>query len=281
MRFQNVIEQVYFRPWLITEEGWSAVERIVAAHVLDANSLPALHAALDRRAERPTEDLFGDPLPQATVENGIGVIPIHGTITMRASLLAKSCGAVDLLDVREELRAMLGNAEVRAIVLDVASPGGGVSGVAELAEEIAAADKPVVAFAGEMMASAAYWISAGAQKIYAAPSAIIGSIGVFVPWIDQTKAFEARGLKVELIKAGIYKGAGYPGTALTDAQRELVQAGVTATHDEFKAFITSQRSRVKPETMEGQTFSGKSAIAARLVDARADSLDEVIAYLRA
>lgn len=269
MRFQRIIEQTYFTPWLITEQGWQSVHAIVEAHVLE------------RRAERPTEDIWGDPLPVMTVADGIATIPIHGVIGRKLGMLEKSCGAVDTQDISADVQSALANHSVRSIILDVDSPGGTVSGTPELAQEIADANKqkPVYAFANDLMASAAYWLSAGAQKVYASPSATVGSIGVFMPHVDRTKAFEAAGIKVDLIKSGKYKGAGYPGTSLSEEQRALLQADVNETHDAFKAFVKTYRKTAKDDAMEGQVFSGAKASAAGLVTSIVNSMADLRARL--
>lgn len=269
MRSQRIIEMTYSQPWLITAEGWQAINSLVEAHVLR------------ERAERPKEDLFGDPVPQMTIERGVATIPIQGTIVRRASMLAKSCGAVDTMDISEELRKAVADSSVKTILLDVSSPGGSVPGVPELANEIASArkTKSVVAFTGDQMCSAAYWIAAGASQVVAAPSAQVGSIGVFVPWVDQSEAFKLRGLRVDLIKAGKYKAMGYPGTKLSDEQRAFVQAGVDATHDRFKSFVKANRRNAKAEAMEGQTMTGDAALAAGLVNTLVETLSEVFESL--
>lgn len=265
MRFQRIIEHTYFTPWLITEQGWQSVHSLVEAHVIR------------ERAVRPTEDIFGGELAVMTVEGGVATIPIHGVIGRRMGMLEKSCGAVDTLDVAEDLNSAMVNPMVKSIILDVDSPGGTVSGVPELAQQIAdaAKKKNVVAFANDLMASAAYWVSAGARRVYATPSSTVGSIGVFMPHIDQTKRFEQAGLRVDLIKSGKFKGAGYPGTALTEEQRALLQTGVNETHEAFKGFIKSYRTRAQDEAMEGQVFSGTKGQEVGLVTNIIGSLDEL------
>lgn len=269
MRFQHIIEQTYFRKWLITEQGWQAVHKLVEARVLKQN------------AERPTEDLWGDPLPVMTIENGIATIPVHGVISRKIGQIEKTCGAVDVLDISADIKAAIDSNSVRLILLDVNSPGGTVGGVPELAQQIAdaAQQKHVCAYANDLMASAAYWLSAGATEIVASPSSTVGSIGVFMPHVDMTARYEQAGLRVDLIKSGIHKGAGYPGTALTEEQRALLQADVDETHEEFRAFIRAHRSLAKDEAMEGQCFSGKGAAEAGLVTGLVSSIEELKARL--
>lgn len=269
MRFQRIIEQTYFTPWLITEQGWQSIHSLVESRVLN------------QRSERPAEDIFGDKLPQMAIEGSIATIPIYGVIGRKLGMIEKSCGAIDTLDISDELGSAMMNPRVKHIILDVDSPGGTVSGVPELAQQIADASKTknVVAFANDMMASAAYWISAGASRIYAAPSSTVGSIGVFMPHIDQTERFKQAGIRVDLIKAGKFKGAGYPGTSLTDEQRAMLQDDVNATHEQFKAFVKTHRTKAQDSAMEGQVLNGNKAAEAGLVTNIIGSIEELKASL--
>lgn len=267
MRFQRIIEHVYCRPWLITAQGWDSIHRLVSERILRP------------QAERPKEDFFGDPLPQMRIDGNTAIIPVDGVIGRKFGMMEKQCGAVDVLDIGEDLKNAVSNSMVKTIILDVNSPGGTVGGVPELASQVAAANniKPVFAFAGDMMCSAAYWISAGAERIYATPSSDVGSIGVFVPWIDRSKQFEEMGLSVDIIRAGKFKGMGYPGTSLTDEQRQLIQDDVDETYGNFAGFVTQYRTGVTSETMQGQSFSGERASKLGLVTGLVDDINGVLA----
>lgn len=269
MKFQRIIEQVYCRPWLITERGWESIHRLVSERILSP------------KGERPTEDIWGDEMPVMKIQNGTAIIPVEGVISRKVSMIEKQCGATDVLDISDDIAKAMADYSVRNIVFDVNSPGGGVSGVPELAEQIAQANKTkkVVAYANDQMCSAAYWICAGCRAIYASPSSDVGSIGVFIPWIDRSAAYEAAGLNVEIIKAGKFKGMGYPGTSLTDDQRKLLQADVDGTYSEFISFVKQYRSGVSDETMQGQTFSGKAASENGLVSGLVSGMRELLQKL--
>ncbi|MFX8577776.1 S49 family peptidase, partial [Acinetobacter baumannii] len=88
--------------------------------------------------------------------------------------------------IQNDIVQYMNTASVRGILLDVDSPGGEVAGLAELAEFIAEAakEKPIYAVANSLMASAAYWMSSGATRIYAAPNSAVGSIGVVTAHVD-------------------------------------------------------------------------------------------------
>jgi protease-4 len=118
------------------------------------------------------------------------------------------------------------------------------------------------------MCSAAYWLAAGAGEIVASQSAEVGSIGVYLPWEDWSRAYENAGVKVEVIRndGADLKGMGYPGTALTESQRDELQKGVDQIADMFHAHVTSHRGAVNDDTMRGQAFLATEAVQRNLVD---------------
>jgi signal peptide peptidase SppA len=166
--------------------------------------------------------------------------------------------------------------DVKAVLLDIDSPGGMVTGTPELADQIEACDKPVFAWSDGLMASAAYWLGVSADQVYTSSTAEVGSIGVYLPWRDSSKMMEDRGIKTEVFRAGKFKGMGYPGTSLNDEQRALLQAEVDDIYDLFASHVQRNRlGRVNKETMQGQTFRGKNAIKHSLIDGVMPSMSSV------
>ena len=220
--------------------------------------------------------LFGvAPKPYVTAD-GIGVIPVVGVIGKSLSPLEKMMGAVDVNDLSEAVDAFAANPDVQKIALQVSSPGGTVTGVEELANKVRNISKPTMAYSDSEMASAAYWIASAADKVVASPSSTIGSIGVYMTVADMTEMAKAQGIKMVVIKSGKFKGAGIPGTSLSEEQIGNLQEGVDAIHADFKAAVLQTRKLVKAEDMEGQVFSGKQAAQRNLVTGLADSFSEAV-----
>jgi signal peptide peptidase SppA len=267
MKFQHILQKVYHEPWLITPGAHAAIAALVESRIV--NSQP--------RSEREGTDICGDKveIQQMEISDGIAHIPIGGVIGIKLSAFEKGAGAVDVRDVMDELEEAEERSDVRAIILDIDSPGGMVSGTPELADRIARVEKPVFAFTDGLMASAAYWLAASADHIFATSSAEIGSIGVYIPWIDQSKRYEDAGLKVKVFRAGKFKGMGYPGTSLTEDQEELLQSRVNEIANDFYSYVMGQRPDVDEETMQGQTFGGKHAVKNGLIDGLVTSKDDV------
>lgn len=215
------------------------------------------------------EAAIGRDLPQSlgpasliSVANGVATIDMSGPMIRKAGLFEKLfMGAVAHEDVASALREAGGRADVSSVFLNIDSPGGTVMGTPELAAEVAKlnATKPVYAFTSGMMGSAAYWVGSQATAIYATPSARVGSIGAIQTVVDQSAMLERLGIKVEVFSVGKFKSAGHPAKSLTDEQRQMINESLAEIVGEFRQAVSSQRSGVPAEAMEGQTFSGKKA----------------------
>lgn len=221
--------------------------------------------------------LFGE-VPKAYIaEDGTGVIPIAGVIGKGLSPIEKMTGAVDVNAIADAIDEFSANPQVTRIAFQVSSPGGTVTGVEELANKVRNISKPTMAYTDSEMASAAYWIASAADKVVASPSSTVGSIGVYMTIADMTEMAKAQGIKMVVIKSGKFKGAGIPGTSLSEEQVANLQQSVDEIHADFKAAVLQTRKLVKAEDMEGQVFSGKQAAQRNLVTGLADSFSEAVA----
>jgi protease-4 len=223
-------------------------------------------------------ELFGvdeEDEPITRMVDDVAVIAVDGVIGKRVSALERSSGTVDVDDVAGALREAYDNPAVRGIVLDINSPGGTVTGVPELGALVASAPKRVVSYTDTMAASAAYWIASQADAFVAAPSATVGSVGVYLALLDESRAYEMNGYRKEVIKSGRIKGIGVPGTALTDEQRAHLQAATDDLHAQFRAAVRAGRGNVRDEDMEGQDFYGAVAVGAGLINETGDMAEAV------
>ena len=266
MSLPRIISKVYDEPWCITPAKHRAIQSALESHLAGIS----------------LEDNFEtDEAPGSNTQDGVAVIPIHGIIGKHMSMLEMACGGCSV----DSVSAMLGMAaedpNVTAVVLDINSPGGTVTGVPELANQIfdLKQSKPVFAFTDCEMCSAAYWIAAQADAIYATSSAAVGSIGVYMALLDISRQLEMDGVKVNAISAGKWKLAGASFKPLTDDERAMFQAGVDRTHAQFKAAILRNRT-INEDVMEGQVYDGEEALAANLTDAVANDLGEAIDLAR-
>lgn len=209
------------------------------------------------------------------------VIPIKGVIGKDLSTLESLCGCCDIHAVEEMLEECERDPAIKTIILEIDSPGGTSVGVPELANRIRESAKEIISFTASECCSAAYWIGSQASAFYATPSSTVGSIGVYIAWPDCSEAYKMEGVKMEVIKSGLFKGAGIPGTSLDTNQRKMLQDEVNDIHGDFKAAVKAVRSFVEDASMEGQQFSGKRAAEAGLVTSLVNGFDELMESLDA
>jgi signal peptide peptidase SppA len=271
----RILSELYCKPCVIEPAMHKKICDIVDAHIT---------GKMDNLA------FMGIDLPEeksvsmGIIDGNIAVIPIQGVISKHVGNIEKSSGMADVDDIEAMVKEALSNESVDGILFDVNSPGGGITGVPELAQIISEASDaiPTVAYTDELMASAAMWLAAGCGAIYSSQTAKVGSIGVYMAFLDQTRAMETAGLKVDLIKAGRLKGMGMPGTELTEEMRDMLQAEVNQVYKWFTSHVTAHRP-VESESMQGQAFFGEDAVSRGLVDrigTRGDAVRELKDMIR-
>jgi len=168
-----------------------------------------------------------------------------------------------------------------AIVLAIRSPGGYVNKVPEVARLIdrIAEDKPVFAYTDTYMASAAYWIGASADMIYAAPSADVGSIGAYVEMLDFSKWFLNAGIEQKLWRAGDDKARiGFDGQ-MRESDSAEIQAELDELHLQFQNSVLEHRN-IDPAYMQGKVYTGDKALELGFIDGFADSLYDFCELLK-
>ena len=143
------------------------------------------------------------------------------------------------IDSESQVAGRAGSSHPAGGLLD--SPGGSVYGVSELADEImnARAQKPVIAIANSLAASAAYWIGCSASELYVTPGGEVGSIGVWQAHFDYSQALAAEGVTPTLISAGKYKVEGNPYAPLGEDALGFMQSRV----DDYYAVFTKSVAR--------------------------------------
>ncbi|HET9199239.1 MAG TPA: S49 family peptidase [Solirubrobacterales bacterium] len=255
--------------------------------------LPAIAGILTGKSAG-LEQLLGEvPEPEAAalnrggmLQNSVAVIPLSGMITPKASFLSMLFGGGGGLGVfRAQLREAVSNDEVGSILINVDSPGGRLDLLPETAAEIRAAgeEKPVVAVANTMAASAAYWLASQANELVITPSGQVGSVGVYCMHIDWSKWNGEFGIDVTYVAAGRYKTELNPDEPLSDEALAYLQARVDEGRDQFAADVAKGR-KVSAATVKGEQFGegrmlkAKDAVKAGMAD-RVEPLEAAIARL--
>jgi protease-4 len=180
---------------------------------------------------------------------------------------------LDSKEVIEQLEKHRTNPSVKAIVLRINSPGGGVAASQEIHEELMKVrrvnQKPVVVSLGSVGASGGYYIASAADVIVANPGSITGSIGVLIQVPNIAGLMQKVGIKAEVVKSGPHKDLASPTREMTDAERQILQRLLNDVHDQFIDIVSKGRrlDRKKVEALaDGRIFSGREAMSLGLVD---------------
>lgn len=217
--------------------------------------------------------------------NVIAVFDVEGTIqdTGEASLLSSATynhrAFMDKLKMAEE------NDDIKGIILRVNSPGGGVVESAEIYDkilDIKKVKKPVYVSMGSMAASGGYYISAPADKIYASPETMTGSLGVIMHGYNYEKLAKKYGVEFETIKSGPHKDIMSPSREMTDEEREILQNMIDNSYDQFVKIIADGRGMTEKEVRkiaDGRIYDGRQAKENHLID-DFGHLDDVIAAMK-
>ena len=239
----------------------------------DALSLWASGAIEDRpAAAAPTSQ---------TAKGAVAVLPVHGPISQRATFFTVLFGGSTTEGISAQMKALVYDPTVKAIVLDINSPGGSVSGVLELGEEIRAmrGSKPIVAVANSLAASAAYWIASQADEIAVTPSGEVGSVGVFSLHLDLSQRMQQLGIKPTYIQFGENKTLGNAFEPLGDKAREELQSRVDAYGHDFVQAVAIGRGVTRMKVLDvygqGLVFGAKDAVERGMAD-RVATLSEVL-----
>jgi signal peptide peptidase SppA len=258
-------EAVYDAPWAILPSALAAIREWAAD--------PSAQIGLLRQEQ---------PRP---VSGSVAVIPVYGVIEHRSDWMMEMFGGVSIDGLRESLHAALTDSGVRAIVLDIDSPGGTVAGITEFAAEVRAArggTKPIIAVANTLAASAAYWLAAQADELVVTPSGSVGSVGVYAIHQEASRMLDEMGITTTIISAGPHKTEGNEFEPLTDEARSDIQARVDGSYARFIADVAAGR-RTSVEAVEadfggGRVLDAEAALAAGMVD-RVETLGQTIARM--
>lgn len=180
--------------------------------------------------------------------------------------------------VISDLETAAADPTVKAIVLRVDSPGGGVTGAAQIYEALLEIDKPIVVSMAGTAASGGYYVSAPADYIFARPDTLTGSIGVISTFINAEALLEDLGVEATVIASGENKDFGSYFNDLTPEQEEIWRSITNELFDEFVRVIVDGRNMsesVVRELADGRVYSGRQAVANGLVDELGD-LEEAI-----
>jgi protease-4 len=202
-----------------------------------------------------------EPYETTTVGSGqkIAVVEINGEI-------------VSSDEVVRQIKKYRKDRSIKAILLRVDSPGGGVVASQEMYEEVRKtreAGKPVVVSMGSLAASGGYYVSCGASRLVANPGTLTGSIGVVSEFWQVHDALNKLGIDLHTIKSGSLKDAGLPTKKMTEQEQRYFQSLIDNVQRQFVAVVEEERKLPHDKVLalaDGRAFTGEQALAEGLVD---------------
>jgi len=202
-----------------------------------------------------------------SLKDKIGVIPIEGAIAKSETVVSQ------LVEFKKDR-------SVKAIILRVDSPGGGVAPSQEIYREIRKTKekKKIIVSMGSVAASGGYYVSSAADKIIASPGTLTGSIGVLMEFVRLQELMEKIGVDIEVLKSGEFKDIGSPHRKLTEQDKEMVRALIFDIQSQFVEAVAQGRNlpieKVR-EIADGRIFSGSQGLELGLVDQLGNFQDAV------
>lgn len=199
----------------------------------------------------------------------IGVVDLQGVILSPKQVVS-------------QLKKFAEDDSIKAIILHVNSPGGGVAASEEIYREVKrirdSKKKRIVASIETVGASGAYYIASASDKIYADKGSIVGSIGVIANWVNYAELLQWAKLKSITMKAGEFKDTGNPAREMTPAEKEYMQALIDNMHTQFIQAVAEGRKMKESDIRliaNGKVWTGEQAFPMKLVDQIADFEDVV------
>ncbi|MEY2555421.1 MAG: protease [Verrucomicrobiota bacterium] len=222
---------------------------------------------------------FEEPLPrfrEMVIERGTRMVPDRiALITMRGLISSSIPGNVSdsmVDDMRLALQQARDDNRVKAIVLEIDSPGGEVTASDQIYNAVtkARARKPVVVYMDSLAASGGYYVACGGKFLMANETTITGSIGVIIQTLNYEQLFNKIGLASVVFKSGKFKDILNGARPMTPEERELIQTFVMQTYDKFLGVVARERGlpaeMLRNTIADGRILSGKEALNNKLID---------------
>ncbi len=251
-------------PWAITETAMHTILQIAARE----NETPE---AVASKLGRELQNTYN-----VVERDGVAILPVAGPLFRYANIFTSISGATSYELIAKDFRAALDNTSIKAIILDIDSPGGEVNGVSELSSMIyeARGKKPIIAYASGDAASGAYWIASAADEIVVSETSALGSIGV-VGMYRADKDDNA----IEIVSSQSPHKRLDP---KSDEGHARLQARMDSMADVFISTIARHRnidpSKVLSDYGGGDVMIGQQAVSAGMAD-RIGSLEHLITQL--
>jgi len=243
----NLAERVFNQPLMTTETKAEVIASVLAPRVgvdalVDLESIEGVQEPISAGlVGRPV--YAGENFAGYNIEQSTAIISVAGSLVNRGAWVGARSGLTSYEGFLTALEAAINDPQVKSAVLDMNTPGGEAVGAMEAGARVRELSKikPIVAFANGMAASAGYAIAAGATKIVAMPSSMVGSIGVIMVHYDQTERLKSQGVKPRVFRSNDLKAVGNPAESLTDDAAGEINSKILQLHDQFVSHVSTLR----------------------------------------
>lgn len=262
--YAHIAERFFNIPLLLTPSAADITGDYLLSRLngtVDAQELTALSRPLDRA-------VAGSERKPYTIDQGIAIVSVDGKLVNKGGYVGASSGVTSYEGIAAQLNAADKDPAVTGILIEANSPGGEVAGLAGLAQQMRALQKPLWTIANSSAASAMYWIGSIAQRFAVVPDGMAGSIGAVIVMHDLSKAMDRAGIGATVIRSGVKK-AQYTGMEpITQDMIDRAQQLVDAANDDFVAHVSAARNIPEKaiRALEGEMLTAAEAKAAKLVD---------------
>jgi len=199
----------------------------------------------------------------------VAVFPIEGVILPFYGLME-----YDMVTTPEMVESFMQSVEdddnIQAVLVEINSPGGTPVASQRIAERFRTSPLPVIGLAGDLAASGGYMVAAATDYLIASPMSDIGSIGVNMSYVEESKKNEDEGLTYVQLTTGKFKDIGDPNRAITEEEKQLLLADLNIVHNEFVDMIAKYREIDRDKVAilaDGSSMPGKRALENNLIDA--------------
>jgi len=226
----------------------------------------------EENAEEQKESMTSSIIKSFSKDEGAAVIKIRGVIQegTENGFMARQNSASS---IAKRIRDLADKKEVKALLLDINSPGGTVAAVQDIYNALLffkSKGKPVVALFRDVAASGGFYIAMAADKIVAQPGTMTGSIGVIMQANNVEGLFDKLGIKVMPVKSGKHKDIGSAYRPMTEEELALLQEMINETYQQFFNAVKQGRPQVNAEMLpvyaDGRVFTGARAKQIGLID---------------
>jgi protease-4 len=202
-------------------------------------------------------------------EGNVGIVEINGMILSSKEIL-------------KDIKTFQENPSIKAIILRIESPGGGIGPSQEIFREIMKIkiDKKIIASMGSVAASGGYYIASATDGIMANSGTITGSIGVIMEYANIMEIAKKIGISPVVIKSGEYKDMGSPLRELEESEKKLFQELVDDLHLQFVTDVANSRKmdvQIISSLADGRVYTGRKAVSLKLID-RIGNLDDAVQW---